>query len=144
MTCPKSTNPGVMHACGHDAHASILMAVAETLAHHRELVHGTVYFVFEQGEEFLPGGAQQLVKDGVMDSIDYMFAIHVNASAPLGQIDIHDGVRFAAVGTYDFKIRGKGGHGGFPHKANNPIFAASELVNDIALIPALKCDPLAN
>ena len=140
----KSTNPGVMHACGHDAHASILMAVAETLAHHRELVHGTVYFVFEQGEEFLPGGAQQLVKDGVMDSIDYMFAIHVNASAPLGQIDIHDGVRFAAVGTYDFKIRGKGGHGGFPHKANNPIFAASELVNDIALIPALKCDPLAN
>ena len=140
----KSTNPGVMHGCGHDAHTAILMAVAETLAKHPELIRGTVYFVFEQGEEALPGGAQQLVKDGIMDKIDYLFAIHVKASYPLGQIDIQPGARFAAVGAYDFKIRGKGGHGGFPHKANNPLFAATELANNISLIPALKCDPLAN
>ena len=72
----QSTVPGVMHACGHDAHTAILMAAAEILASHRDFIHGTVYFVFEQGEELVPGGARQLVKDGIMDSIDYLFAIH--------------------------------------------------------------------
>ena len=140
----QSTVPGVMHACGHDAHTAILMAAAEILASHRDLIHGTVYFVFEHGEELVPGGVRQLVKDGIMDSIDYLFAIHVDATKPLGKLDVQPGVRFAAVGTYDFTITGKGGHGGFPHKANNPFFAASELAQAISLIPALKCDPLQN
>lgn len=140
----KSIFPGVMHGCGHDAHTAILMAAAELLARHQELIEGTVYFVFEQAEEFLPGGAIQLVKDGIMDKIDYMFAIHVNALSPIGTIDVHEGVRFAAVGTFDFKITGKGGHGGFPHDANNPLIPAGELISAIHLIPALKCDPLAN
>ncbi len=133
-----------MHGCGHDAHTAILIAVAEILAKHRELIKGTVYFIFEQGEEFLPGGAVQLVQDGIMDNIDYIFAIHVDAQKPVGTIDVQPGVRFAAVGTFDFTITGKGGHGGFPHDANNPLIPASELVQAISLIPALKCDPLAN
>lgn len=140
----KSTVPGVMHACGHDAHTAILLAVAEILAAHRELIKGTVYFIFEQAEEFLPGGAVQLVKDGIMDKIDYLFAIHVDAENPTGTIDIEEGVRFAAVGTYDFKITGRGGHGGFPHTANNPLIPASQLIASLNLIPALKCDPLAS
>lgn len=140
----KSQTPGVMHGCGHDAHTALLMAVAELLAAHQDLIAGTVYFVFEQGEEMLPGGAVQLVKDGIMDAIDYMFAIHVNASSPVGHIDVQSGVRFAAVGTYDLKITGKGGHGGFPHTANNPLIPAGELISAINMIPALKCDPLAN
>ena len=138
----KSTVPGVMHACGHDAHTAILMAAAEILAKHPELIAGTIYFIFEQAEEFLPGGAVQLVKDGIMDKIDYIFAIHVNAESPIGTLDVHGGTRFAAVGTYDFKITGKGGHGGFPHTANNPLIPASELITAIHLIPAMKCDPL--
>ena len=84
----KSITPGVMHGCGHDAHTAVLLAVAEILAAHRELIKGTVYFVFEQAEEFLPGGAVQLVKDGIMDKIDYMFAIHVDAENPVRTIDI--------------------------------------------------------
>ncbi len=140
----KSITPGVMHGCGHDAHTAVLLAVAEILAAHRELIKGTVYFVFEQAEEFLPGGAVQLVKDGIMDKIDYMFAIHVDAENPVGTIDIEEGSRFAAVGTYDFKITGKGGHGGFPHTANNPLLPISHLISSLNLIPALKCDPLAN
>ncbi len=110
----KSTHPGIMHACGHDAHTAVLMAMAEIFASHRELVHGTIYFVFQQGEEFLPGGAQQLVKDGIMDRIDYMFAWHAAALEKVGTVDVAAGVREAAVGTYDIKITGKGGHGGFP------------------------------
>lgn len=140
----KSQNPGVMHGCGHDAHTALLMAVAELLAKHQDLIEGTVYFVFEQGEEFLPGGAVQLVADGIMEKIDYMFAIHVNAASPIGVIDVQPGVRFAAVGTYDLEITGKGGHGGFPHKANNPLIPAGELISALNLIPALKCDPLTN
>lgn len=140
----KSTHTGTMHACGHDAHTAVLMAMAEIFASHRELVHGTIYFVFQQGEEFLPGGAQQLVKDGIMDRIDYMFAWHAAALEKVGTVDVAAGVREAAVGTYDIKITGKGGHGGFPHKANNPVIPAAELVSAINLIPALKCDPLEN
>lgn len=140
----KSTVDGVMHGCGHDAHTAILIAVAETLAQHKELIAGKVYFVFEQGEELLPGGAKQLVEDGIMKYIDYLFAIHVNAQMPVGKLDIQAGVRFAAVGNYDFTITGKGGHGGFPHTAINPLIPAMELVAAINLIPALRCDPLAN
>ena len=58
----KSTKPGVMHACGHDAHTAVLMGVAEILAAHKDLIKGTVYFIFQQGEEFLPGGACTLLK----------------------------------------------------------------------------------
>lgn len=138
----KSTVPGVMHACGHDAHTATLMAIAEILASHRELIRGKVYFIFQQGEEFLPGGAVQLCRDGVMENIDYIFGWHCDATAPVGKIDLASGPRSAAVGTYDIKITGKGGHGGSPHHANNPVIPASELVSAINLLPALRCDPI--
>ena len=133
-----------MHACGHDAHTAVLMAMAEILAQHKECIHGTVYFIFQQAEEYLPGGAKGLVEDGVMDRLDYIFGWHVGAMDTVGTADISAGFRTAAVGTYDLKITGKGGHGGSPHQCNNPIIPAAELVSAINLIPALKCDPLAN
>ena len=140
----KSQHCGVMHACGHDAHTAVLMAMAEILAQHKECIHGTVYFIFQQAEEYLPGGAKGLVEDGVMDRLDYIFGWHVGAMDTVGTADISAGFRTAAVGTYDLKITGKGGHGGSPHQCNNPIIPAAELVSAINLIPALKCDPLAN
>ena len=140
----KSQHCGVMHACGHDAHTAVLMAMAEILAQHKECIHGTVYFIFQQAEEYLPGGAKGLVEDGVMDRLDYIFGWHVGAMDTVGTADILAGFRTAAVGTYDLKITGKGGHGGSPHQCNNPIIPAAELVSAINLIPALKCDPLAN
>lgn len=140
----KSQHDGVMHACGHDAHTAVLMAMAEILAQHQELIHGTIYFIFQQAEEYLPGGATGLVEDGLMDRLDYIFGWHVGAMDTVGTADISAGVRTAAVGTYDLKITGKGGHGGSPHQCNNPIIPAAELVSAINLIPALKCDPLAN
>lgn len=138
----KSTVPGVMHACGHDAHTATLVAMAEILAKHRELIRGKVFFVFQQGEEFLPGGAVQLCRDGVMTHIDYIFAWHAAAMLPVGTVALGRGPRAAAVATYDLTIVGKGGHGGSPHKANNPVIPAAELVSAINLIPALRCDPL--
>lgn len=140
----KSQCPGVMHACGHDAHTAVLLAMAEILARHHEWIEGTIYFIFQQGEEFLPGGAVQLVQDGIMDKLNYLFGWHVGAMDVVGTADIAAGMRTAAVGTYDLKITGKGGHGGSPHQCNNPIIPAAELVSAINLIPALKCDPLAN
>lgn len=140
----KSQNCGVMHACGHDAHTAVLMAMAELLAQHKEMIHGTIYFIFQQAEEYLPGGAKGLVEDGLMDTLDYIFGWHVGTMDKVGTADISAGVRTAAVGTYDLKITGKGGHGGSPHQCNNPIIPAAELVSAIHLIPALKCDPLAN
>lgn len=138
----KSTVPGVMHACGHDAHTAALIALAEIFSAHRELVRGKIYFIFQQAEEFLPGGAVQLCRDGVMRDIDYIFGWHCDATFPVGGIDLAPGARSAAVGTYDIKITGRGGHGSKPQQTNNPIIPAGELVSAINLIPALKCDPI--
>jgi amidohydrolase len=138
----KSSVSGVMHACGHDAHTAALVALAEIFSAHRELIRGRIYFIFQQGEEFLPGGAVQLCADGVMKNIDYIFGWHCDANHPVGSIDLAPGARTAAVGTYDIKITGRGGHGSMPQQANNPIIPASELVSAINLIPALKCDPI--
>ena len=140
----KSQHCGVMHACGHDAHTAVLMAMAEILAQHKECIHGTVYFIFQQAEEYLPGGAKGLVEDGVMDRLDYIFGWHVGAMDTVGTADVSAGFRTAAVGTYDLKITGKGGHGGSPHQCNNPIIPAAEFGSASNLSPAGKCDHLAS
>ena len=140
----KSTKPGVMHACGHDAHTAVLMGVAEILAAHKDLIKGTVYFIFQQGEEFLPGGACTLVEEGIADKVDAFFAIHVDAERPFGSVDVLEGTRSAAIATFEITVTGKGGHGSTPHTANNPLLPASDLVDAISMIPAMKCGPLDN
>lgn len=140
----KSMKPGVMHACGHDAHTAVLMGVAEILAAHKDLIKGTVYFIFQQGEEFLPGGACTLVEEGIADKVDAFFAIHVDAERPFGSVDVLEGTRSAAIATFEITVTGKGGHGSTPHTANNPLLPASDLVDAISMIPAMKCGPLDN
>ncbi|MBQ2401808.1 MAG: amidohydrolase, partial [Lachnospiraceae bacterium] len=69
----KSKTPGIMHACGHDTHVACLLTLADVLSSHKELVKGTVKFVFQAAEEKLPGGAKQLCADGVMNDVDFIF-----------------------------------------------------------------------
>ena len=82
----KSKTPGIMHACGHDTHVACLLTLAEILSTHKELVKGTVKFVFQSAEEKLPGGAKQLCADGAMNDVDMIFGMHSSSGYPLGDI----------------------------------------------------------
>lgn len=137
----KSKTPGVMHACGHDTHTACLLTLADILSSHKELVKGTVKFVFQAAEEKLPGGAKQLCADGAMNDVDMIFGMHCSSAYPLGDIIACHGVSSAAIGVYEIKIHGKGGHGSSPHNALNPVPVACMVANSLNQILAEKKSP---
>lgn len=137
----KSEVPNVMHACGHDAHTATLLCFAEYIKKHLELLKGKVLFIFQQGEELIPGGSKQLIEDGVLEGVDAIFAWHIDPDNQLGQINLAAGPRTAAADTFKISIHGKEGHGGFPHKAINPIVSGSLIASAIFGIPALNIAP---
>lgn len=137
----KSKTPGIMHACGHDTHAACLLTLAEVLSSHKELVKGTVKFVFQAAEEKLPGGAKQLCADGVMKDVDMIFGMHSSSGYPLGTVVVCHGVSSAAIGIYEVKVNGKGGHGSSPHECLNPVPTACMVANSLNQIMAEKKSP---
>ena len=139
----KSKTPGIMHACGHDTHVACLLTLADILSSHKELVKGTVKFVFQAAEEKLPGGAKQLCADGVMNDIDVIFGMHCSSGYPMGIVEVCHAVSSAAIGVYEIKIHGKGGHGSSPHNALNPVPVACMVANSLNQILAEKKDPTA-
>ena len=132
-----------MHACGHDTHVACLLTMAEILSSHKELVKGTVKFIFQSAEEKLPGGAKQLCADGVMKDVDVIFGMHCSSSYPLGIVEICHGVSSAAIGVYDVTVHGKGGHGSSPHNALNPVPVACMIGSSLNQILAEKKNPAA-
>lgn len=124
-----SEHDGVMHACGHDAHAAMLLATAAILARQKDSLAGTVKLIFQHAEELAPGGAQQLVEAGVMEGVDEVYGMHVIPNLPSGSLGVikSDYATTAADGFF-LTIHGKGGHASSPHLAIDPIVIASELV----------------
>ncbi len=106
----RSKVPGIMHACGHDAHTTVLMCMADFLSKHPELVKGTVKFVFQQGEEQTPGGAKLVVEDGILDDVDYVFSWHCAPEIEVGTVVAAGGPRSASFDNFEIYIEGKGGH----------------------------------
>lgn len=137
----KSKTPGIMHACGHDTHVACLLTLADLLSSHKELVKGTVKFVFQAAEEKLPGGAKQLCADGVMKDVDMIFGMHSSSGYPLGTVVVCHGVSSAAIGVYEVKVNGKGGHGSSPHECLNPVPVACMVANSLNQIMAEKKSP---
>ncbi len=123
--------PGVMHACGHDAHTSTLLAFADWMSKHRDRIRGTVKLVFQQGEDQTPGGGKFIVADGVLKDVDYAFAWHCAPEMKVGELSVSEGPRTAAVECYRIRIHGVGGHGGFPFMAVDPISTGAEIVSAI-------------
>jgi len=112
---------GVMHACGHDAHMSILLAVAEILTKNKAELKGTVKFIFQPAEEgALPiegtAGAELMVKEGVLENpkVDAIFGLHIQSLLPSGQIAYRSGGLMASVDGVDIKVKGQGAHGATP------------------------------
>jgi len=131
---------GVMHACGHDSHMSILMATAEILTSMKKDLHGTVKFIFQPAEEGLPagenGGAEQMVKEGVMENpkVDAVFGLHIQSYQPAGTITYRPGGDMAAVNPMKIVVKGKGAHGAYPWSSVDPIVVSAEIINALQTI----------
>jgi amidohydrolase len=138
-----SQNPGIMHACGHDAHTAILLTVARLLLAHRNELTGTVKLVFQPAEEGM-GGAEKMIADGVLENpkVDYALALHVWNEKPIGWFGVSDGPSMAGAEIFKIKVIGKGGHGAAPHLAVDPILAAAQVVNALQGIVARNVSPL--
>jgi amidohydrolase len=136
-----STNPGVMHACGHDGHTAILLGAATVLAGLRSQLPGEIRFLFEPGEEALPGGAAGMVQAGVMDGVDAVIGLHLWAPLPLGSIVVRPGRLLAACDVFRIEVRGRGGHIGVPQDAIDPVAIGAQVVTALQHIVAREVDP---
>ncbi len=127
-----SENPGVMHACGHDAHTAILVAAAQVVKEHQDEMCGTVKFLFQPAEEAgNDSGAPAVIADGVLEGVDAIIGEHVQSEQKPGIIGWRKGPLQASAATWDIIIHGQGGHGARPHCSVNPILCAA------AIVPAL-------
>ncbi len=138
-----SERPGVMHACGHDAHTAVLLAVAQTLVERRDELAGEVRFIFQHAEELPPGGARELVDAGVLDGVDSILGCHVFSQVETGQVAAPSGPFMAAADTFALTVRGRGGHAAMPHTAVDPIVAAAQIVSSLQHVVSRQVDPIA-
>jgi amidohydrolase len=137
-----SLNPGVMHACGHDGHVAIGLAVAQMMSHHKEQLKGRLKFVFQPAEEGL-GGARRMVAEGVLEDPqpDFCLAAHLWNEKPIDWIGVSAGPIMAGSEIFEITIRGKGGHGAIPNQTNDPVLAAAHLITALQTIVARNIDP---
>lgn len=126
----RSLNEGVMHACGHDAHTSILLGTASLLQDMRSDLAGNVLLVFQPGEEKAPGGARLMLESGIFDKYkpDMFIALHILPDLPTGTVGYHAGPYMASCDEIYITVRGKGGHAAQPSQYTDQIYIASELV----------------
>lgn len=138
----KSQVPNVMHACGHDAHTATLLGVAKILSKYQDQLHGTVKFLFQPAEEQFPGGAIQMIEEGVLEGVDVIFGNHLLSSVLLGNFTVPKGSATASSDYVNIKIVGKGGHSSAPHTAVNPIVIGAQIVNQVHMLLSQKVDPV--
>ncbi len=131
---------GVMHACGHDTHVAILMGVAEVLSKNKDLLRGTVKFVFQPAEEGPPvgeeGGAKLMIKEGVLENpkVDAIFGLHISSGTHVGNINYKPGGAMAAAQRFVIKVKGKQAHGSRPWQSIDPIVASAQIVTALQTI----------
>lgn len=123
---------GVMHACGHDGHMAILLAVAEILSKNKNDLRGTVKFIFQPAEEGAPsgeeGGAYLMIKEGALEipKVDVIFGLHLQSLLPLGTIAYRAEGLMASVDGLNIKVKGRGAHGATPWDSVDPIVVSSQ------------------
>lgn len=137
-----SQNPGVMHACGHDAHVAIGMGIARLLTKHRDRLHGTLKFVFQPAEEG-SGGALSMIDDGALEDPrpQVSLGLHVWNEVSIGRAQVGSGAVMAAAGLFTIKVQGRGGHGALPDRAIDAVLVGSAIVDALQTIVARNVPP---
>jgi amidohydrolase len=130
----KSVNDGVMHACGHDCHAAMLLATVDALYKIKDELQGTVKFIFQHAEELQPGGAAAIVKSGLIDDVEAFYATHVGTDTPAGIVKAGHGAVSANTDSFTITITGKGCHGAYPQQGIDTLLVGVEVVQALNFI----------
>ncbi len=138
----RSTTDGVMHACGHDGHTSMLLGLITLLAAQRDAIRGEVRFFFQHAEELAPGGAEEMIAAGVMEGVDVVIGVHLWSQLPTGQIGLLAGAAMAAPDTFSCTITGRGGHAALPHDSVDPIAVGAQVVSALQQVVSRQVNPL--
>lgn len=140
-----SVNPGVMHACGHDSHTAILLAVAKMLTEMPDRPAGELRFLFQPCEETNDAegksGAQRMIDDGALEGVDRVIALHVDSDLPAGKLFTPSGYMTANVDNFFATIIGQGAHGAHPDQGVDPIYLLGQVINALQGIRARRIDP---
>ncbi len=136
----KSKNDGIMHACGHDTHMAMLLVAAKILMKNRSSFQGTIKFVFQPNEEI--AGAVDMIDQGVLENpkVDAAMAIHIWSLIPSGRVSITPGVVMGGLDVFNMKIKGRGGHTGYPHEAIDPVITAADIIQNVQTIQTREMD----
>ena len=138
----RSQKEGLMHACGHDGHISMLLGAAHVLNEIKNDISGEIKLLFQPAEEIAKGAKAMIEESKIIDSIDAAFAIHLWQGVPVGKISLESGARMAAADLFSIKVKGKSGHGSMPHETIDAVVVASAIVMNLQHLVSRNTNPL--
>ncbi len=138
----RSQVDGKMHACGHDGHTAIAVAVATILSKRRAELNGNVKFLFQPAEERL-SGAKPMVEEGAMEAVDGILGLHLLSSYPLGRVGVRAGTVYASADRFVLTVHGKGGHAAEPDKAVDPIVITAQIMTALQTLISRETSPFS-